>query len=134
MPTFLVAYLLTAAVFLAIDGLWLGILARGFYRDQLSGVITQDIKFAWAAVFYLVYVVGIVFFAVRPALESDAWQTALFSGALFGFFCYATYGVTNMATIKGWPLTMLVVDVVWGAALTAVSAMAGFLLTRALSG
>lgn len=134
MPTFLVAYLVTAAVFLVIDGLWLGVLARGFYQDQLSGVITQDIKLAWAAVFYLVYVVGIVFFAVRPALTSDAWQTALVAGALFGFFCYATYGVTNMATIKGWPLTMLVVDVVWGAALTAVSATVGFLLTRAISG
>lgn len=134
MPTLLIAYIATAAVFLVLDIIWLGIIARGFYAQQLAGIVVVEVKTAWALAFYLAYVAGIVIFAVRPALTSEDWRTALLFGALFGFFCYATYDFTNMATIKGWPMKMVLIDVVWGTILTGLSAGAGYLLTRAVPG
>ena len=81
----------------------------------------------------LVYVVGIVIFAVSPALQGGSWRGALLFGALFGMFCYATYDMTNLATLKNWPLAVVVADVAWGTALTAVSALAGYAITKAVA-
>jgi uncharacterized membrane protein len=132
--TYLVAYLTTAFVFLAVDAVWLGFVAREFYASRLGDMMKDPIDLRIAAGFYAVYVVGIVIFAVAPALAADAWRTALVKGALFGFFAYATYDLTNLATLEGWPVTVSVVDVIWGTGLTAGSALMGFLLTKRLVG
>ncbi len=132
--TYVVAYLTTAIVFLAVDAVWLGVVARRFYADQLGALLKSSPDLRIAAGFYAVYVVGIVIFAVAPALEADAWRTALVKGALFGFFAYATYDLTNLATLEGWPVTVSVVDVVWGTGLTAGAALMGFVLTKRLVG
>ena len=132
--TYLVAYLTTAVVFLAVDAVWLGVVARNFYAERLGGLMKAEPDLAIAAGFYAVYVVGIVIFAVAPALAQDAWRTALIKGALFGFFAYATYDLTNLATLEGWPVSVSVVDVVWGTALTGASALSGFVLTKRLVG
>lgn len=84
--------------------------------------------------FYLIFVVGVVIFAVLPALQAGSWKTALLYGALFGFFTYATYDMTNLATLKGWSFPVTVVDIAWGAFLTGISALAGYLATRAVVG
>ncbi|GGB34839.1 membrane protein [Roseibium aquae] len=124
------AYITTAIVFLAIDYVWLTQVATRFYFDRIGHLLMDKPNLAAAGVFYIVYVVGIVIFAVAPALKSESVTTALVYGALFGFFTYATYDVTNYATLKDWPLIVVVVDVIWGTVLSAVSAVAGFFLTR----
>lgn len=130
---YLVAYLSTTVIFLAIDALWLGIVAKNFYAEQLGDLMAKNIKFHIAAVFYLVYTVGIVVFAIAPALEAEKIILALGYGALFGFLAYGTYDFTNMATIKDWPTIVSVVDIVWGTLITSVSAALGYLVTRQFS-
>ena len=93
-------YLLTVPVFFVIDLIWLGVIAKGFYRRNLSFILSPDVNWAAALTFYLIYIAGIIFFAVRPALASDTLRDAALLGGLFGFFTYATYDLTNMATIK----------------------------------
>jgi len=131
---YLAAYLATAAIFLLIDVLWLGYIAKDFYFSRLGELLLEKPNLSVAAVFYAVYVIGIVIFAVGPALKYGSWQTALVYGALFGFFCYATYDMTNLATLKGWPVTIVVVDIIWGTVLTGTSALLGYLITRQFFG
>lgn len=134
MTRYIIAYIATMVVFFAIDFVWLTQVARSFYRDQIGPLLLDEFRIGVAAAFYAMYIVGIVFFAIRPALALDNMWIALGYGALFGFFCYATYDFTNLATLKGYTLTVAVTDVVWGTILTGVSALAGAWITRALAG
>lgn len=127
------AYIASAIVFLGLDYLWLGRIAGPFYRERLAHLMADNVNFVVAGGFYAFYVVGIVIFAIQPALRSGAWSDALLYGALFGFFAYATYDVTNLATLRDWPVSVVVVDVVWGSLLTGTSAVAGFLAARSLA-
>jgi uncharacterized membrane protein len=133
MPQYVIAYIATVFVFLGIDFIWLSRVATGFYASQLGDLLLEKPKLGAAAGFYLFYVVGIVFFAVMPALRGGGLTMALFNGALLGAVAYATYDMSNYATLKNWPLTMVVVDIAWGAVLTGVSAGLGFWITRALT-
>ncbi len=121
-----IAYLATAVTFLAIDFIWLAYLAHGFYRAQIGHLLADQFNMAAAVGFYLIYLTGVMIFAVSPAIRSGQWTDALLYGALFGFFCYATYDMTNMATLKGWPLAVTIVDLAWGATLTGIAATAGY--------
>ena len=121
-------YALTLGVFLAVDLLWLGVVARGFYQTQLRPFLNPTVNWPAAFVFYLLYVVGILIFAVLPGLAADSLAVAAGWGALFGFFTYATYELTNLATLKDWPLKVVLVDMAWGVALCTAVASAGFLL------
>ncbi|MCC0014907.1 MAG: DUF2177 family protein [Rhodobiaceae bacterium] len=132
MGTHLLAYATTAAVFLVIDYVWLAHLARGFYADRLGHLLLERPNVGAAVTFYAIYVAGIVFFATLPALKSGSASSALVLGALFGFFAYATYDMTNYATLKGWPLAVVMVDVAWGTVLSGLAALAGFHATRLL--
>ena len=98
--------------------LWLGFFARGFYKDKLGFILSDKVNWAAAVVFYLIYIDGILFFCVYPALRGQSWQTALLNGAVLGLLCYATYDLTNMATISRWPLIVVIVDIIWGIVLT----------------
>ena len=125
-----VAYLATLVVFAIVDTLWLGVVARPFYRAELGDLLAPEIKL-WAAVlFYLVYSAGIVVFAVLPAIRAESLVTALVMGALFGFFAYATYDLTNLATLRDWPLRMSIVDIAWGTVITGTTATAAAYATR----
>lgn len=130
MLKYCVAYAATATTFLVIDLLWLGLAAKGFYRTNIGALMADQINVAAAVVFYLLYIVGIVIFAVSPAFESGSWRTALMFGSLFGFFAYATYDMTNLATLRDWPITVTAVDMAWGTFLTGVSATAGFFASK----
>ena len=132
MTTYLIAYATTLLIFLAIDAVWLGAIARDFYFSQLGHLMLDEIKYGIALAFYCVYVIGIVIFAINPALQNGQWTHALIYGALFGFFAYGTYDLTNMSTLKAWPTLMSIVDIAWGAALTGTSATLGFFATRAI--
>lgn len=125
-----VAYLATLVVFSIVDTLWLGVVARPFYRAELGDLLAPSVKL-WAAVlFYLVYSAGIVVFAVLPAIRAESLVTALLMGALFGFFAYATYDLTNLATLRDWPLRMSIVDMAWGTFITSMTASAAAYAVR----
>ena len=119
---FLLSYAVTLPIFFAIDLVWLAVVAKGFYRQHLGHLLAPQVNWAAAILFYLVFIAGIVFFAVRPALETHSAMRALAYGAFFGFLAYATYDLTNQATIRDWPLVVTVVDLVWGSVLSATVA------------
>jgi uncharacterized membrane protein len=122
-------YLVTVPVFFVIDMIWLGVVAKDFYQQQL-GYIMGPVNWTAAIVFYLVYIVGILLFAVYPALQEGSIMKALLFGALFGFFTYATYDFTNLATVKDWPLLVTVVDVMWGTFLGSSVAVVSYYLGK----
>ena len=130
---YLKLYVLTIPVFFIIDIVWLGVIAKGFYRRHLGFILSPDVNWVAAIVFYLMYIVGILFFAVRPALTSSSMQQAALLGGLYGFFTYATYDFTNLATIKDWPPIIVVVDVLWGVCLCTVVSMLSFAIAKWLA-
>lgn len=130
MARFATAYGLTLLVFLAIDFIWLSAIAREFYTSQLKNILLPRPNFFVAGLFYALFCVGLVQFAVLPALDSGGAARALGLGALLGLIAYATYDLSNLATLKGWPLQVTLVDIAWGAFLGAASAWAGYSLTR----
>jgi uncharacterized membrane protein len=132
--TYIVAYLTTAVVFFVADYVWLGVVAKSFYRDRLGALMAEQVNMPVAGLFYLAFVLGIVIFAVAPALDAQSWWRALLFGALFGFFAYGTYDMTNWATLRDWPAIVSIVDLTWGTTLTGLSATAGYFLTRWIAG
>ena len=127
MLRYLVAYALVAATFLVADLLWLGVVAKDYYQASLAPVLADRVNLGAALAFYLIYVLGIVIFAVHPAVESGSWRTALWLGGCLGFVAYATYDLTNLATLRDWPARLAMVDILWGVFVTALSATVGFL-------
>lgn len=127
-------YLLTVPVFFIIDIIWLGFVARNFYKTQLHHLLSPEVNWTAAIIFYLIYISGIIFFAVRPALDSGSLAKACLLGALFGFFTYATYDLTNLATLKNWPVLVAVVDIIWGTVLCLLVAGSAFLIAARLAG
>jgi uncharacterized membrane protein len=120
------AYIASAVTFLALDALWLGVVAQKMYQREFGPLLLEKPNMAAAAVFYALYLVGIVFFAVKPALEAGSWSRALIHGALFGLIAYATYDLTNLATLKGFPFKVVIPDLAWGAFVTSAAAIAGY--------
>lgn len=121
-------YLLTIPLFFAIDMIWLGYAARNFYKNQLSHLLSPDVNWPAALLFYFIYIIGILFFAVRPGLEVESLVRTSVLGALFGFFTYATYDLTNLATLRNWPLPVVVVDILWGTVLCTLVAGGSYLI------
>jgi len=121
----LIAYVSTAVVFLALDAVWLTTMADRLYRPALGRLVLDRFEVLPAIAFYAVYLVGVVVFAVMPGLESRRWTTALGFGALLGFVAYATYDLTNQATLRDWPWRVTLADLCWGPFVTAVAAAAG---------
>lgn len=112
-------YAIALPVFFAIDMIWLGLVAKDFYRAQIGALMKPEVNWAAAVVFYLVFIGGLVVFVISPAVEKASWKHALLFGALFGLVCYATYDLTNLAVAKDWPLLVTIVDMIWGTALAA---------------
>ena len=128
MPTFyLKLYFCTLVAFFAIDMVWLVLLARGFYQKHLGFLMRSNPNWAAAVVFYLLFVFGLLVFVIVPSLETGSTKKLLILGALFGLITYATYDLTNMATVKDWPWIVTVVDLLWGAFLATSVSYLGFL-------
>ena len=126
---FILYYVIAFIVFLAIDALWLGLVAPKFYKAQIGHLMAEKPNLIAALVFYLIFIAGLVYFVLLPAVTNDSWVIAFANGALFGFVTYATYDLTNYATLKNWPLTMVIVDLTWGLALsTSVSLVSYFII------
>ncbi|MFZ3035612.1 MAG: DUF2177 family protein [Parvibaculum sp.] len=125
----LVAYVSTGLVFVVVDAIWLSSMG-GWYRRMMGDLLLPDFRLAPAMVFYFLFLAGLLIFAVGPALSTGRLSTALLYGALFGFFTYVTYDLTNQATLVRWPLELVVVDIAWGTVLSATSATLGTALAR----
>ncbi|MEN3929971.1 DUF2177 family protein [Microvirga sp. W0021] len=134
MKYYLFIYLSTFIIFLAIDMIWLGFVARDYYQTQLGSLLLDKPRLLWAAAFYLLYAVGIVIFCITPSLKDNSWQHALIMGALFGFIAYATYDLTNLATLKSWSVNLSLVDMIWGAFLTGITSLSVYGLVSFLFG
>ncbi len=130
---FLKLYAIALPIFLAIDMVWLGLVAKNFYRDQIGFLMKSEVNWAAAVAFYLLFTMGLVLFVIAPAVEKGSLKHALFFGALFGLVTYATYDLSNLATLKDWPLWVTIVDLVWGTVLAASTSTATFLIARKFS-
>ena len=127
---YLKLYLLTLPVFFIIDLLWLGVVAKGFYQKNLKYILSPNVNWTAAIIFYLMYIAGILIFAVVPGIAKDSLRHAALWGALFGFFTYATYDLTNLALLKDWPLNIVIVDILWGAVLCTMVAAVSFYIAK----
>ena len=125
---FLKLYCIALPIFFAVDMVWLGVAAKNFYAKHIGFLMKANVNWAAAILFYLLFIAGLVVFVVAPAIEQGSWVRALLFGALFGLITYATYDLTNLATIKDWPLVVTVVDLVWGVALAASVSVATYLI------
>ncbi len=127
-------YLLTVPVFFGIDMIWLAGVAPEFYQEQIGHLIVDadDVNWIAALVFYLLYIIGILWFAVLPGLKAGSLLLSARQAALFGFFTYVTYELTNMATLPNWPLMVVVIDTLWGMVLCTSVAMVSYFIGRRL--
>ncbi len=121
MTAYVVGYAAALVVFLAADMVWLGTMVGRIYRPALGDILAATVNFPPALVFYLLYPVGLMIFAILPGLKSGSITTAAAYGALFGFFTYATYNLTNFATLRNWTLQVTVIDIAWGTLLGAIT-------------
>ncbi len=113
-------------IFLVIDMIWLGFIARNFYREHLGFLMEKNVNWLAAIVFYLIFVAGLVFFVINPALTDNSFSYALLAGAFYGLITYATYDLTNLATLKGWPVIITLADLAWGTFLASATASISF--------
>lgn len=123
-------YMLTLIPFLVLDAIWLGVVAQGLYQAQIGFLLAKNPNWAAAGVFYLLYVAGLVVFVVAPGIRAGATGQAALRGAFFGLVAYATYDLTNLATVDRWPVLLTAVDLVWGAFLSAATSFAAVWLGR----
>lgn len=128
---FIRLYAIALPVFLAMDMVWLGVVAKKFYRAQIGSLMKPEVNWSAAILFYLIFIAGLVAFVIVPSMEKSSWKHALLFGALFGLVCYATYDLTNLAVTKDWPLLVTIVDLAWGSVLAAsVSTVTYFIANK----
>lgn len=132
MLLFLKLYGIAFVLFLVIDLIWLGLIAKNLYQRQIGHLMAENVKWAAAIIFYVLFIGGLVFFAIYPAVQEGQWTKALLYGALFGFMAYATYDLTNLATLKDWPIQVTIIDLVWGTFLGASISSLTYLVNHLL--
>lgn len=125
---FLKLYFIALPIFLAIDMVWLGLVAKNFYAKQIGFLMKTNVNWTAALIFYLLFIVGLVIFVISPALDKNSWKQAVLLGSLFGLITYATYDLTNLATVKNWPLIITIVDLIWGTILAASVSLITYLI------
>lgn len=135
---FLKLFGIALPVFFLIDMIWLGFLAKDLYREQIGGLMRRNTEGGlspiWGAaiIFYLIFIAGIIFFVVHPSLDKESLKDVILTGAAFGFVGYATYDLTNLATLDGWPLKIVIIDMIWGSILSGSVATITYLIAKAL--
>lgn len=127
---YILVYFLTLIAFLGIDGVWLGLIARNMYKNGIGHLMAATPQWLPAIIFYALYVAGVLILVVFPAIEKESFGRALLFGAILGCLAYATYDLTNAATLKGWPISITIIDIVWGTILTAIVAGIGFQIVQ----
>lgn len=126
MFTWLKLYLIALPIFSVIDLLWIGVIAKNFYKEQIGHLMTPEIRWGAALLFYLLYLFGLVIFAILPSFKESSWSQALLYGALLGIVSYATYDLTNLATLTKWPVKMVYYDLIWGTLVSGVVSLSTY--------
>lgn len=129
---FIKRYLVALVVFFIIDMIWLGLVAKKLYQDELGYIMSEKPNWTAAVIFYLIFITGLVFFVLNPAIERDSLTYALFVGMFFGFITYATYDLTNLATLKNWPIKITLIDLAWGTSLGGAVSSIAFLILKVI--
>jgi uncharacterized membrane protein len=129
---FIKLFLIGLPVFFAIDLVWLVFVANSFYAQQIGFLMTPNVNWVAAMIFYLLFMVGLIVLVITPALEKKSWVRALLTGALFGLVSYATYDLTNLATLKDWPILITIVDLIWGTVLAGSVSVITYFIARKL--
>jgi uncharacterized membrane protein len=129
---FIKLFIIALPVFFVIDMVWLVLVAKKFYQEQIGYLMKPDINWFAAIIFYLLFIAGLIVFVISPAVEKHSWVHALLFGALFGLITYATYDLTNLATLKDWPLLVTVVDLIWGTVLASAISVITYLIANKL--
>lgn len=132
MIKYLILYFGTLIIFLVIDLIWLNFIAKNIYSAQLGHLLAEKPNLIPALIFYLLFVVGIIIFAVLPGIEAKSIAKTLMLGALFGLLTYGTYDLTNLATLKNWPLSVTIIDLIWGTGVSTLTSLAGYLIATKL--
>lgn len=130
MHTYVLAYLGALAIFCAMDFIWLTMIAKNIYKSHMGSLMLAEPNMIAAVIFYLLYIVGLLVFAITPALRSQSFTTALYLGGFLGLIAYASYDLTNLATLKGWSTSLTIIDIAWGVFVSSVSSVAGFLVVK----
>ena len=133
MKTIAIAYVVTLAAFALLDFFWLSRMADVLYRPAMGDMAAANFRPVPAVLFYLLFCAGLVYFAVRPALGAGDWSMAFVQGAALGLIAYATYDLTNQATLKNWSTTLSIADMSWGTVLSGVAATAGYFVTQMIA-
>jgi len=129
---YLYLYIITFVVFFAIDFIWLNFIAKNIYATKIGHLLAENPRLFPALIFYLVFIVGVIIFAVLPGYEAqNIWKTVML-GALFGLLTYSTYDLTNLATLKNWPISVTIIDLIWGTSISTVTSVAGYYIAMAL--
>lgn len=121
-------YGIAAGLFVLFDAIWLGVVAKKLYATELKGLMTSNVKWGAAALFYAVFIAGLIYFVIAPALKADSSSSLAMAAAFFGFVTYATYDLTNYATLKGFPFKIVVIDLIWGTVLSTTVATLSYML------
>lgn len=129
---FIKLYAIAFTVFLAIDAVWLTLIAKNFYAKHIGYLMAKNPNLWAALIFYLIFIAGLIFFVITPALDKKMWTHALLAGLFFGLVTYATYDLTNLATVKDWPLIVTIVDLIWGMCVSAVVSVTTYFLALKL--
>ncbi|WP_286181154.1 DUF2177 family protein [Bacillus sp. ISL-37] len=125
-------YSVTFVVFLMLDSVWLGVISPALYKEQIGHLLAPEVNWTAAVMFYILFIAGLVFFAVNPSIQQNSWKAALRNGAFFGLVCYATYDLTNQATMRDWPLLITAIDLMWGTFICGISSLVSFFIGRKL--
>lgn len=123
-------YLIALPVFFVIDMIWLGLISKNFYKNQIGFLMKSDINWIAAIIFYLLFIAGLVIFVILPAIEKQSISNAILLGGLFGLIAYATYDLSNLATLKDWPVIVTVVDLIWGTSVSVLVSVITYLLAK----
>ena len=126
----IISYLLTTLVFFVVDMLWLGLIAKNIYRKYLGALLSETVNWAAALIFYLLFIAGIFIFVIYPSIEKQSPERAIVLGAIFGLITYATYDLTNYATLKGFPVNVVIIDLIWGTFITTLVSISGYYITK----
>lgn len=125
-------FVITFIVFMTIDLIWLGVVAKNLYNKYLGYIMTKNINWMAAIIFYIIFVIGMLLFVIQPALAKDSVQYLILYGMAYGFITYATYDLTNLATLKDWPLEITIIDLIWGTTLSTLTSYFSYLIINKL--
>lgn len=123
-------YLITVVVFFLVDIVWLGFISKNLYKKYLGDLMAPNVNWTAAIVFYLLFIAGLVFFVINPAIEKESLRYALIVGGFFGLITYSTYDLTNLSTLKDWPINITIIDIIWGTILNSATAAITFLVAN----